>query len=119
MASTPTFSRPRRRKPGSTCKPICEKTRPVSLKGALPVKTELPSHSIRGLPLIEMEADTLISPELLQLDELMLALPNGGKITGNVLWRHQRGTASGDLRAIRLDPAGIDSRLRTARSTGQ
>ena len=48
----------------------------------------------------------------------MLALPNGGKITGNVLWRHQRGTASGDLRAIRLDPAGIDSRLRTARING-
>ena len=71
-----------------------------------------------GLPLIEMEADTLISPELLQLDELMLALPNGGKITGNVLWRHQRGTASGDLRVIGLDPAGIDSRLRTARING-
>ena len=33
-----------------------------------------------GLPLIGMEADTLISPELLQLDELMLALPNGGGI---------------------------------------
>ena len=71
-----------------------------------------------GLPLIEMEADTLISPELLQLDELMLALPNGGKITGNILWRHQRGTASGDLRVIGLDPAGIDSRLRTARING-
>ena len=71
-----------------------------------------------GLPLIEMEADTLISPESLQLDELMLALPNGGKITGNVLWRHQRGTASGDLRVIGLDPAGIDSRLRTARING-
>jgi len=71
-----------------------------------------------GLPLIEMEADTLISPELLQLDELMLALPNGGKITGNVLWRHQRGTASGDLRAIGLDPSGIDSRVRTARING-
>ena len=71
-----------------------------------------------GLPLIEMEADTLISPESLQLDELMLALPNGGKITGNVLWRHRRGTASGDLRVIGLDPAGIDSRLRTARING-
>ena len=59
-----------------------------------------------------MEADTLISPESLQLDELMLALPNGGKITGNVLWRHRRGTASGDLRVIGLDPAGVDSRLR-------
>ncbi len=47
-----------------------------------------------GLPLIEVEADTLISPELLQLDELMLALPNGGKITGNILWRHQQGSAS-------------------------
>ena len=31
----------------STFKPTCKKTRPVSLKGALPVKTELPSHSIR------------------------------------------------------------------------
>ena len=71
-----------------------------------------------GLPLIEVEADTLISPELLQLDELRLALPNGGKITGNILWRHQQGSASGDLRAIGLDPAGIDSRLRTARING-
>ncbi|WON74349.1 translocation/assembly module TamB domain-containing protein [Nitrosospira sp. Is2] len=71
-----------------------------------------------GLPLLEMDADALISAELLQLDDLLLALPNGGKITGNVSWRHKRGSASGNLRVIGLDPARLDTRLRTGGING-
>jgi translocation and assembly module TamB len=71
-----------------------------------------------GLPLLEIEADTLFSAELLRLDDLMLTLPNGGKIAGNVSWQHQRSAASGDLRVIGLDPARLDTRLRTARIDG-
>jgi translocation and assembly module TamB len=70
------------------------------------------------LPLVEVAADTRISAESVQLDDLVLALPTGGRITGDVSWRHQQGTAFGDLRVIGLDPAGMDSRLRTARING-
>ena len=71
-----------------------------------------------GLPLVEVAADTLISAELVQLDDLVLALPNGGKITGNVSWWHGQGAGSGDLRVVGLDPARLDTRLRAGRING-
>lgn len=71
-----------------------------------------------GLPLLEIGADTLFSTELLQFDDLMVVLPNGGKITGNVSWRHHHGDGSGDLQVIGLDPAQLDTRLRTGRIDG-
>jgi translocation and assembly module TamB len=71
-----------------------------------------------SLPLLEVDADALFSAELLQLDDLTLALPNSGKITGNVSWWHQRGAASGNLRVTGLDPVRLDTRLRTGRIDG-
>ncbi|SOD42086.1 translocation/assembly module TamB domain-containing protein [Nitrosovibrio sp. Nv4] len=72
-----------------------------------------------GLPLLEMRARPILSAELLQLDDLMLVAPGDGSISGNLAWQHKQGTVSADLLINRVNPAALDTRLRTANLNGK
>lgn len=72
-----------------------------------------------GLPLLEMRAHPILSAELLQLDDLILVAPGDGSISGNLAWQHKQGTVSADLLINRVNPAKLDTRLRTASVNGK
>jgi translocation and assembly module TamB len=69
-----------------------------------------------GLPLQDAHAHATISPDLLRLDDLTLMLAKNASISGKLAWQHKSGSA--DLMIRRLDPAAIDTRLRSSRING-
>ncbi|MEO7464610.1 MAG: hypothetical protein ABIV42_03960, partial [Nitrosospira sp.] len=71
-----------------------------------------------GLPLLEVRAHSVLSAEMLQLDQLTLAMSGGGTFSGHAGWRHTQGMASADLVVSRIDPAKLDTRLRPASING-
>lgn len=71
-----------------------------------------------GLPLQSAHTHATLSTGLLQLDNLTLALAKGGSIWGNLAWQRKLMTGSADLTISRLDPAGLDTRLRAAKLNG-
>ena len=89
------------------------------LEGSLTGKNSAPAPLDQGgLPLLEVRAQPIISSTLLQLDALTLVMPGGGTLSGNLAWQHRHGSASADLRASRIDPARLDTRLRPASING-
>lgn len=71
-----------------------------------------------GLPLQNGHAHATISPDLLQLDNLKLALANNASISGKFAWQRKLTSGSADLLVHRLDPAALDTRLRSSRING-
>ncbi len=71
-----------------------------------------------GLPLQNAHTRVTLSPDLLKLDNLALLLAKGGSISGNLAWQRKLMTGSADLTINRLDPAGLDTRLRAAKLNG-
>ena len=71
-----------------------------------------------GLPLLEARAHLVLSAEMLQLDQLTLAMSGGGTVLGRAGWRHTQGIASADLVVSRIDPVKLDTRLRPASING-
>lgn len=71
-----------------------------------------------GLPLFEARAHATLSADLLQFDNLALALAGGGAIAGHFAWQRERNMGTADLSISRLDPAALDTRLRAARLDG-
>ena len=71
-----------------------------------------------GLPLQDVQAHATLSSELLQLDDLTLALANSASITGRLAWQREKNTGSADLLIRQLDPSALDTRLRAAKLDG-
>jgi translocation and assembly module TamB len=69
-----------------------------------------------GLPVQEIRAHATLSHELVKLDDMTLSLAKGASIAGNLSWQQTGGSA--DLIIRQLDPAALDTRLRTARLNG-
>lgn len=71
-----------------------------------------------GLPLADARAHATLSPELLKLENLTLTLAKSASITGKLAWQRKEQTGSADLLIRQLDPATLDTRLRSARLNG-
>jgi len=69
-----------------------------------------------GLPLRDASTQLAVSAAALRCDALLLKLQGAASISGNLNWQHNHGLA--DLRVIALDPAALDSRLRSAHLNG-
>lgn len=89
------------------------------LEGNVAAKNISPAPIDRdGLPLLEARAHATLSADLLQFDNLSLALAGGASISGYFAWQRERAMGSADLSISRLDPAALDTRLRAARLNG-
>jgi translocation and assembly module TamB len=71
-----------------------------------------------GLPLLGAHAHATLSADLLKFDNLTVALAKNGSVLGNLAWHRKQMTGSADLTISHLDPAGLDTRLRTAKLGG-
>jgi translocation and assembly module TamB len=90
------------------------------LEGGVSVENSAPAPLDHGgLPLLQARAQTILSAEMLQFDELMLAVAGGGKVSGNLLWRPAEVAGTADLAVSRIDPVRLDTRLRTANLGGE
>lgn len=89
------------------------------LEGNVTAKNATPAPLDRdGLPLLEARAHATLSADLLQFDNLALALAHGASISGHFAWQREQAIGSADLVISRLDPAALDTRLRAARLNG-
>ena len=89
------------------------------LEGGVTVENSIPTPLDHGgLPLLQARAQTILSAELLQLNELTLAVGGGGMVSGNLLWRPTEATGTGNLTVSGIDPARLDTRLRAANLSG-
>lgn len=71
-----------------------------------------------GLPLLQARAQTILSAELIQFNELTLGMAGGGMVSGNLLWRPAEAAGTADLAVSRIDPVRLDTRLRAANLSG-
>lgn len=71
-----------------------------------------------GLPIQAVRAQAILSRESIQFDELALAVPGGGAISGTAGWQGVQKKASADLAVSGIDPARLDTRLRSASISG-
>lgn len=89
------------------------------LQGSVTVENGAPAPLDHGgLPLLQARAQTILSAELLQFNELTLAVGGGGMVSGNLLWRPTDATGTADLVVSGIDPARLDTRLRAANLSG-
>lgn len=71
-----------------------------------------------GLPLHEVSSNLTLSPDLLQLDDLLLNLVDNGVISGNLSWKNAQSSGSADLTVSQLNPLALDTRLQPAKING-
>lgn len=71
-----------------------------------------------GLPVQAIRAQAMLSTDSVQFDELALVMPGGGTISGTAGWQGMQKKASADLTVSRIDPARLDTRLRSANISG-
>lgn len=91
----------------------------VGLEGSVAVENAAPAPLDHGgLPLLQARAQTILSAELLQFNQLTLALAGGGMVSGNLLWRPAEVAGTADLAVNRIDPVRLDTRLRAANLSG-
>ena len=89
------------------------------IEGDVIAKNAAPAPIDRGgLPLLEARAHATLSADLLQFDNMTLALAGGGAIAGHLSWQRERNTGAATLAINHLDPAALDTRLRAARLNG-
>lgn len=89
------------------------------LEGNVMAKNASPAPIDRGgLPLLDARSHATLSADLLQFDNLALALAGGASVSGDFEWQRERAKGSADLTVSRLDPAALDTRLRAARLNG-
>ena len=86
----------------------------VSVGNAAPA-----SYDHEGLPLTKALVHMNFSSDLLQFDKLKLLLSGGGIIAGRFAWQRDQAAGSSDLTISHLDPAALDTRLRTALLNGR
>ena len=90
-----------------------------ALEGQVTLNNLAPAPLNRnGLPLQDLHAHATLSPRLLQLDDLNLALANNTSITGKLAWQREETTGSAELFIRQLDPSALDTRLRAAKLDG-
>ena len=90
------------------------------LEGVLNVQNANPGAVDKGLlPLLRASAQSTLSAELIQLDDLKLDLPAQGEVAGRLGWQFKQARGFADLRIKRVNPASLDTRLRTARLSGE
>jgi translocation and assembly module TamB len=70
------------------------------------------------LPVQAIRAQATLSAESIQFDDLALVVPGGGTISGRAGWQSMQKKASADLAVSRIDPAQLDTRLRSASISG-
>ena len=71
-----------------------------------------------GLPLHEISTNLTLSPDLLQLEDMLMRLADNGLISGNLSWQHAQSSGSADLIVQQLNPLALDSRLQPAEING-
>jgi translocation and assembly module TamB len=71
-----------------------------------------------GLPIQAIRAQAMLSTESVQFDELDLVMAGGGTISGTAGWQGTQKKATADLAVSRIDPARLDTRLRSANISG-
>ncbi len=87
------------------------------LAGTVQLHNDSPSTLDQGgLPLLDASTRLAVSADALRCDELLLKLRGAASISGNLDWQRDHGVA--DLRVIALNPAALDSRLRSAHLNG-
>lgn len=69
-----------------------------------------------GLPVLDGSAQLRLSAAGLRCDELLLKLPDAATVAGSFSLLHRTGLA--ELRVSKLNPAALDSRLRSAHLNG-
>lgn len=90
------------------------------LEGDLTVRNGIPKPLDQGgLPLLQLEAHPVLSMEELRLDGLAMTLAGNGSITGSVALQVGEKTATADLIISRVNPAGLDTRMREANLGGK
>ncbi len=90
------------------------------LSGNLVVKNNIAgTYDSNHLPLSEVSTRLTLTAELLQLDDLLLHLADNGIMSGNISWRLKQSSGFADLIVSQLNPKALDSRLRSARVSGQ
>lgn len=90
------------------------------LAGDVSAKNLIPAPLDRGgLPLLEGRAHATLSADLLKFDQLVLVLAGGASISGDVAWQRTQAKGTGALAIHHLNPAALDTRLRTARLNGR
>ena len=89
------------------------------LEGALQLRNAKGAALDRnGIPVRGVNALVRWSPALLQLQQLDAELLNGGHITGTVSWRQHGGKLGAQLKVHDVDPAALDTRLRSTHLQG-
>ncbi len=71
-----------------------------------------------GLPLLAAHSRVRLSAGLLEFNELALTLAGGASLSGHFAWQRGKATGAADMTISQLDPAALDTRLRTARLSG-
>lgn len=71
-----------------------------------------------GLPFHDVSADLTLSPELLQLENLLIKLADNGVISGSLSWQNTQSSGSADLTVNQVNPLALDSRLQPAKING-
>jgi translocation and assembly module TamB len=90
------------------------------IEGSISVENSAPKPLDQGgLPVLQARAQTILSAELLQLNDLTLVAAGGGTVSGNLAWQPKEASGSADLIISRIDPARLDTRLRPAHLNGK
>lgn len=90
------------------------------IAGKLTLTNNAPAPFDRnGLPLRSAQAQLTLSGERVKLDELMLSCGKHSAISGSLSWQLKRAEGTADLIIQNLDPALMDTRLRTAKLAGR
>lgn len=71
-----------------------------------------------GLPFHEVSSELTLSPDLFQLDKLLINLADNGVISGSLSWHIAQSSGSAGLTVSQLNPLALDTRLQPARING-
>lgn len=90
-----------------------------SLEGNIQIRNARAAAFDRnGLPVLGVTAQVRLSTSNIALQQLDIRLPNDGHITGEASWEERDGKVVAHLKVQGLDPAALDTRLKSTRLKG-